>query len=62
MLLFLVLIGVDWFVLQSLFRRGEIEVSQTWSTLIFATPLVLITLALIALSSTLFTLDFGLSG
>jgi hypothetical protein len=61
-LLFLVLIGVDWFVLQSLFRRGEIEVAQTWSTLIFATPLVLVALTLIALSLTFFTIDFRLTG
>ena len=60
-LLFLVSIGVDWFVLQSLVRRGDIEVSQTWSTLIFATPWVLIALSLIALSLTFFTMDFRLS-
>ena len=60
--LILVLIGVDWFVIQSLFKRGEIEVSQTWSTLMFATPVVLIALTLITLSLPLFTLDFGLGG
>jgi hypothetical protein len=60
--LILVLLGVDWFVLESLSRRGEIDLSQTWSTLMFATPLLLIVLALIAMSLPLFTSDFGLSG
>ena len=60
--LILVLLGVDWFVLESLSRRGEIDLSQTWSTLMFATPLLSIVLALIAMSLPLFTSDFGLSG
>jgi hypothetical protein len=60
--LILVLLGVDWFVLESLSRRGEIDLSQTWSTLMSATPLLLIVLALIAMSLPLFTSDFGLSG
>ena len=60
--LILVLLGVDWFVLESLSRRGEIDLSQTWSTLMFATPLLLIVLTLIAMSLPLFTSDFGLSG
>jgi hypothetical protein len=58
----LVVLGVDWFVLESLSRRGEIDLSQTWSTLMFATPMVLIALTLIAVSSPFFTIDFGLSG
>ena len=60
--LILVLFGVDWFVLESLSRRGEIDLSQTWSTLVFATPMVLIALVLIALSLPFFMIDFGLSG
>jgi hypothetical protein len=60
--LFLVLLGVDWFVLEFLSRRGEIDLSQTWSTLMFATPLLLIVLTLVAMSLPLFTSDFGLSG
>jgi type II secretory pathway component PulF len=58
----LVLLGVDWFVLEFLSRRGVIDLSQTWSTLMFATPLLLIVLTLIAMSLPLFTSDFGLSG
>jgi hypothetical protein len=58
----LVLLGLDWFALELLSRRSEIEVSQTWSTLVFATPMVLIALVLIALSLPFFMIDFGLSG
>jgi hypothetical protein len=61
-LLVLVLLGLDWFVLESLSRRGEIDLSQTWSTLMFATPLLLIVLTLIAMGLPLFTSDFSLSG
>jgi hypothetical protein len=60
--LILVLLGVDWFVLESLSRRREIELSQTWAVLLIAIPLVLVLLTLIALSLPLFTSDDGLSG
>jgi type II secretory pathway component PulF len=58
----LVLLGVDWFVLDALSRRGDVGRSRSWSALMVATPLVMIVLTLVAMSLPLFGCRMRLSG
>ena len=60
--LLLVLLGVDWLILNIRPERGEAGLARTWSALMLASPLLLIALALAALVSPLLTILTDLVG
>ena len=56
------MIGVDWFVMDALSRRRDVNETRFWSRPMIALPLPTIALAVWALSLPLFTIDMGLTG
>ena len=61
-LLLLVLLGEDWLMLNAQSERGEEGWSLAWSMLMFASPLLLIGLTLVALVLPLLSITTRLSG
>ena len=60
--LLLILLGADWWVLNGQSESGEEGWALAWSMLMFASPLVLIVLMVIALVLPFFTITIRLSG
>jgi len=58
----LVLLGVDWLMLEALSRRGKVTFSQAWPALILISPLLLIVWTLVALVLPFLTIMPRLSG
>jgi len=56
------LAGADWFVMDALSRRRDVEETRFWARLTIAIPLLMIVLAVWALSLPLFTIETGLTG
>jgi hypothetical protein len=61
-MLTLILLVADGFVLESFRRRGIVKGSRRWSSLMIATPLLLVALTVVGLVLPLFTLNQKLSG
>ena len=61
-LLLLVLLGADWLMLNAQSERGEEGWSLAWSMFMFASPLLLIALTLVALVLPLLSITTRLSG
>jgi hypothetical protein len=61
-LLLLILLGADWLMLNAQSERGEEGWALAWSMLMFACPLLLIALTLVAFVLPFFTITTRLSG
>jgi type II secretory pathway component PulF len=60
--LLLVLLGMDWLILNIRPERGEARLARTWSALMLASPLLLIALTLAALVLPLLTILTRVTG
>jgi type II secretory pathway component PulF len=58
----LAILGVDWFVLRLFSKQGDVERSQSWSTLMIATPLVMSIVTVVTLGLPFLTIMTHLSG
>jgi len=60
--LFVGLLGADWLILKVLREPGDAELARAWSALMFACPLILMALTLMALVPPFLTIMSPLSG